>query len=326
MKSNSKWKDKLLSSSFPLEYEAMKILVEKGFSVSSEFSYSRLDGDVVKDFSVDIEALAFAPFSDPNDITGTVRLLVECKYRKDGVAWLFLPDPNDPSFSPFVMGHTIRAVDCFSKDILSPNSMVPFDDRGNVVFCFKGVEVDTLNPSAHDAQIKHGVNQLHYALPVMLEKEINNNSFPQSDPAKPFFIVPILLTNAELYIADEEFSMRLVMENDSLDDIAFRAPYVITYNDISPDFESHCTAVFENGIFFDAEYLSEIGSYRSSEGEYENCLPLNVIESLESNRMFEMKRYFTQYIVCSWDGFPELVEDIKNTISTALKDVGRGGG
>lgn len=326
MKSSGKWKDKLLSSSFPLEYEAMKILVEKGFSVSSDFSYSRLDGDIIKDFSVDIEALAFTPFEDQNDITSTVRLLVECKYRKDGIAWIFLPDPNDASFSPFTMGHTIRAVDCFSRDILSPNSMVSFDGGEDVVFCFKGVEVDTVNPSAHDAQIKHGVNQLHYALPVMLEKEINNNSCPQPDPARPFFIVPILLTNAELYVAEDGFSMRLVKEAGSLDNIAFRAPYVVTYNDISPDFESHCAAIFEDEFFFDAEYLSEIGNYRSSKGEYENCLPLNVIESLESNRMFELKRYFTQYIVCNWDSFPELVDDIKNTVLTAIKDVDRGNG
>ncbi|MEK2144736.1 hypothetical protein WOC23_22370 [Vibrio parahaemolyticus] len=81
---SQKWKDKLLSSSFPLEFEAMKELSKDGFSVSSEFAYSRLDGDTRKDFSVDIDALCFTPFESEDDVTGSVHLLVECKYRKMG--------------------------------------------------------------------------------------------------------------------------------------------------------------------------------------------------------------------------------------------------
>jgi len=316
MAHNQKWKDKLLSSSFPLEFEAMRCLADKGFSVSSEFSYSRLDGDIQKDFSVDVEAMAFTPFGEENNLTGTVSLLVECKYRKEGTSWLFLPDPNDPEFSPFTLGRTIRAVDNFSKDILIPNSVVSFDE--NLPLCFKGVEVDLLNASAHDKEIKHGLNQLHYALPSMLAREINSSSWASPDPSQPFFICPILLTTAPIYLAKNSFSIDLVKDSSGIDEIANRVPYLVTYHDVSPDFIRHCVREFSDNLVFDVEHLKDIGSYRLSKGEYEHLLPLNVIESLLSGRVSELKSYFTQYIVCDWQHFPELIDNLKTSINFAM--------
>ena len=319
MANSQKWKDKLLSSSFPLEFEAMRCLADKGFYVSSDFSYSRLDGGTQKDFSVDVEARAFTPFGEENNLTGTVHLLVECKYRKDGTSWLFLPDPNEPEFSPFTIGQTIRAVDNFSKNVLAPNSVVLFDE--NLPFCFKGVEIDLINASAYDKEIKHGLNQLHYALPSLLVSEINSSTWASIDPGRPFFICPILLTTAPIYLAKDSFSVDLVKASSELIEIADRVPYLITYQDVSPDFIQHCIREFSDKLVFDVEHLNDLGSYRLSKGEFEHLLPLNIIESLISGRLSALKSYFTQYIVCDWQHFPELIDNLKKSISFAMSGV-----
>ena len=321
MSTNLKWKDKLLSSSFPLEYEAMKLLVQGEFSVSSEFVYSRNDGEIRKDFSVDIDAMSFTPFGNENEITSTARLLVECKYRKTGTSWLFLLDPNQPDYSPFTLGNTIRSIDNFSTTMLPANCVVPFDE--NIPMCFKGVEIDTINASAHDSQIRHGLSQLQYALPALFEQEINSSSFPHPDPAIPFFICPILLTNAPLYIARDEFSMSSVTEAKELDQIATEAPYLVTYRDISPDFTKHCIDKFDATLQFDLEYLGKIGNYRKTKGEYDHQLPINIIKSLKLGQTSDLKTYFTQYIVCNWGSFPSLITEIKASITNAMSSANK---
>jgi hypothetical protein len=321
MSNNQKWKDKLLSSSFPLEYEAMKLLAGDGFSVSSEFSYSRLDGDIRKDFSVDIDALDFTPFGNPNEVTSYVHFLVECKYRKVGTNWLFLPDPNNDEYSSFTLGQTIRAVDNFTKLKFSPNCVTSFDDKEELPFCLKGVEIDIVNSAAHDGQIKHGLSQLQYALPSMFERLITHSSFPMPDDAIPFFICPILLTSAPLFVANTDFSMSAVKDSNCIEDIAHEVPYLVTYQDISPEFTEHCQNEFESKLRFNLKHLEEIGNYRSSLGEYDFDLPINFIESLIQGRTSELKGSFTQYIVCNWDHFPLLIKDLKEAITLAMSSV-----
>jgi hypothetical protein len=158
-----KWKPRLVSSSLPLEYEAARHLAEKGFAVSADYAYARDDLGVTKDFSVDIHARGFAPFSDQNKNWASLDLLVECKQRGPNVSWLFLPDPNDPGFSPVTLGCTLRSFDAFSHWFLPSNATVGFDK--GVQFCYKGVEVDDISGQVFDSELKHGVAQLQYALP-----------------------------------------------------------------------------------------------------------------------------------------------------------------
>ncbi len=50
MSESNKWKSKLLSSSLPMEYEVAQILVERGFSTDVDFSYTRMDSGLEKDW------------------------------------------------------------------------------------------------------------------------------------------------------------------------------------------------------------------------------------------------------------------------------------
>ena len=50
MSESSKWKSKLLSSSAPMEYEVSKLLVNKGFSIHADYSYTRFDAKLPQIF------------------------------------------------------------------------------------------------------------------------------------------------------------------------------------------------------------------------------------------------------------------------------------
>lgn len=206
MSASNKWKSKLVSSSFPLEFEVAKKLVKHGFSITADYVYARNDSGVIKDFSVDLAATAYLPFSNPNSINSKISLLVECKQRHQNVKWLFFPDPNRPNLSPFTLGYTIRAVDEFSRKFFKPNTTVEVDI--DVPCCYKGVEIDEGNNNksdqqkdndkqkdtsrVYDSELKHGVSQLQYALP-RLSSDLVLINFDEL----PFLICPILLTTSE---------------------------------------------------------------------------------------------------------------------------------
>src|SRR5689334_5977999 len=102
---SGKWKEILLSSSFPLEFDTAKVLSSHEFYVGPEYKYSRQNehGRII-DFSVDILAESWWPFTTKSRKI-SIDILVECKYRnrRAGSSWLFLPS-LDRAF-----GHRARA-------------------------------------------------------------------------------------------------------------------------------------------------------------------------------------------------------------------------
>lgn len=90
--------------------------------------YTRIDGGLEKDFSVDLLA-TFYVTNKSDEIQAVLELLVECKYRHPSNKWLFFADPNDGSFSPFTLGYTLRAVDDFSWQFFPANATVAFDKK-----------------------------------------------------------------------------------------------------------------------------------------------------------------------------------------------------
>ena len=209
MSDANKWKSKLLSSSVPMEYEVARMLVEHEFSVDADYSYSRDDAGVEKDFSVDIRATGYPPY-DADNMVGEVQLIVECKHDTEGNKWLFFPDANPPDMSPFTPGDTLRAIDSFSWRFLPGACTAAFDEAS--IFCMKGVEVDASNGSVHESEIKHGLMQLQYALPRLLKDYINFNIYLSEEENYPFFFCPILLTTSTLLVANQKVSIKAVEE------------------------------------------------------------------------------------------------------------------
>lgn len=317
MSASMKWKSKLLSSSVPMEYVVAKELVRQGFAVDTDYTYSRHDAGIDKDFSVDIQATGYPPFNT-DKLLSTVELLVECKHRHRGNKWLFFPDVNESDMSLFTLGYTVRGIDCFSWKFLPKNSTVAFDQEA--LFCMKGVEVDATNGNVYDSEIKHGLMQLQYALPRLLAERIRFNIHGGVDENNPFFICPILLTTAPILVAKSSVSIEAVEAAESLEDIADPAPWVVVHCDTTPDFERHrvreCAPL---QAYAGESWVKEIDSFRLKQGDYMHRLPSKRCESLASLDTPRFFEYFSQTVVCSLEHFPALVGRIKEITDSATK-------
>lgn len=321
MSSSTKWKSKLVSSSLPLEFEVAKSLVAHGFSVYADYAYARDDSGVVKDFSVDLQATAFSPFSNPNRITAQLELLVECKQRHPKVKWLFFPDPNRADFSPIVLGRTIRTIDSFSQKFFRSNVTVEFDE--NAPHCYKGVEVDESDGRVYDAEIKHGVSQLQYALPRLISEAALFNLHGHREDNIPFIVCPILLTTADLLVAHNNLTANMVESATALTDIAKTTPYLILYSDYGPDFERHCARECLQLGQLDLDEFDVIEEYRAENGEYSFYLPSFLCRSLSEGMRSTLVNYFTQFVVCQMSSFDTLITDIKKATSKAARTLGK---
>lgn len=317
MSDSNKWKPKLLSSSVPMEYVVAKELVQQGFAVNTDYTYSRYDAGIEKDFSVDIHATGYPPFNTDR-LLATVELLVECKHRQRGNKWLFFPDVNEPGMSPFTLGYTVRAVDCFSWMFLPKDSTVVFDEEA--IFCMKGVEVDLSNGNVYDSEIKHGLLQLQYALPRLLTESVRHNIHNDRGENLPIFLCPILLTTAPILVTKSSVSIEAVEAAESLDDIAAPARWVVVHSDTTPDFDRHrireCTPL---ATLADGPWLKEIDSFRLKHGEYEHMLPSRRCADLASRDVPRFFEYFSQTVICSLEHFPVLLDRIKQTTESAAK-------
>ncbi|WP_152981594.1 hypothetical protein [Hymenobacter sp. AT01-02] len=216
--SSKKWKARLLSSSLPLEYEVSKILSRYNFTTSFDFSYSRQEGEAQKEFSIDIHATAFEPFSDPNKINATLTILSECKFREEGKIWAFLPDVNSPDYSDFTLGNTVKCIDSFSMKRLNMSPIYEFESQFE--YSSKGTEIGITTGEVFDKDLRHGISQLKYGLPYVLKDNIEFQVYNHIEEATPFFIAPILITNADLYIFDKNLAIETIKDTNSIEDIA----------------------------------------------------------------------------------------------------------
>lgn len=236
-KEKKTWKNNLLSSSVPMEFEVSKLLVKHGFSTSADYSYTRHGAQGRDDFSVDLHASVHLPYRRPNEITAEFHLLIECKHRHRNNKWLFFPDPNRAEFSSFALGYTLRVVDDFSPIILEDHPTIAFDNWAN--FCLKGVEIDLNSGAVHDAEIRRGLAQLQYALPRLVTDEIEWNVGMQPEDCHPFFYCPILLTTSEILVAKPDTTIQSVEDAETLTDLATPVPWVVVYCEQTHDFQRH---------------------------------------------------------------------------------------
>lgn len=317
MSNSGKWKSKLISSSLPLEFEVAKFLVSKGFSVNADYTYARDDSGVVKDFSVDLHATAYLPFSNPNKITAQLDLLVECKQRNPNIKWLFFPEPNFPDFSSITLGRTIRVIDEFSIKFFRSNVTVDFD--APIPHCYKGVEVDELNGNVYDSELKHGISQLQYALPRLLAETALSNLYGHLEDNNPFLICPILLTTAKLMVAQRKLTTNMVEAATCLSDVSEPVPYLVLYSDYGPDFKRHCITECTQLGKLDPEILNKFDTYRSRNGEYSSISTSFFCHCLATGMRSDLVSYFTQFVVCQLSSLDVLVRDIKQVASTAAR-------
>lgn len=320
-----KWKDRLLSSSLPLEYEVGKILTNDNFYVDFDYSYKRYDNALEKEFSFDIKAGSFYPFEKDPEIQMTIDILIECKYRNPNMSWLFIKDINPEEFSNFSSKGVIKFIDEFTQ-MTSKNK---YSDFPICETCLKGIEINTQNGEVHDVGITHGLNQLLYSIPVLLGDHIEGNLGDHLSEAYPYIICPILITTAELRILKDDFSIDKVKNAESIDDISVEVPFLKLYSDVYPSFKEHCKNIFKNIPTYEnhikrLDYLINLRKAKFDEKGFPYLIYNRPEELLLGLKEGIGNDLFREILICNLKNLPELLEQIKagiNIIGEALEKI-----
>ena len=125
------WKDHLLKSGVPLEYEVAAVMSRLGMAIDADFPFLRRDIAGVKELSVDIAANWYGPTA--NEAGFELHTLVECKYRSPEKILLLLEDPNE-EFSPATLGGTVSSFDAWIPFHLPLDAFVPIERNLHYVY------------------------------------------------------------------------------------------------------------------------------------------------------------------------------------------------
>tara|TARA_R110002072_G_scaffold287464_5_gene453177 strand:- start:13810 stop:14775 length:966 start_codon:yes stop_codon:yes gene_type:complete len=316
--SNKKWKDNLLSSSLPLEHEVLKILTKLRCATKYDYSYQLKDNGYLKESSVDILS---TKHTIEDGVNGTIELFIECKGGDPNNKLVFLPEINH-EFSDFTLGHTIRDLQAFSKVNIDNNKLYELESACD--YGHKGIEINPNTGEVFDKDIIQGINQLKYGLPHLLKQNILFNLHYSEEDITSSFIIPILVTNADLYLLDDDFGIDKVKNSEKIDDFGKEVPYIILLSETGPDFKEHHREVFNDFNDIDQEntnlnYLEEIQEKFKdpSMGIYES--PERIFQELIDSDLDTLNRYYSQYIVCSLKNFDKLVSDLITVIGSEVK-------
>jgi hypothetical protein len=243
MANENKWKDYLLKSGIPLEYEIMEFLSKKNCISDFDYTYFRQDQlNHLTEFSYDIDS----SFIEPPHF---INLMIECKYRHETTKWLFLPecyDGTDEIFYTSFMhpnNHFCEKGDYWLGDF--PSEFAPL--------CSKGIEITTdgQNPKT----ITQATSQLAYAMAekitIGMQHQIDGllgNHFKNTI----FYNIPIIITTAELYRINENSSIDIIKASNNIEEIATKENCLIVKNNKSVNLKDYNYSIFQ-------DFISEFG-------------------------------------------------------------------
>ena len=205
--------------------------------------------------------------------------------------------------------------ECTEYHSLSSGISLPLADS-----CLKGVEINSKTGEVHDKGIVHGINQLMYGLPVLLNRNLKYNLIDHLDDVYPFIICPILATTAELRVLNSDFSMKNLSQAKDLEEISKTVPFVKYYTTSYPSFEEHCKNVFK-----------KLSNYSNKERrKYYESLKKNDISNLEEalskpfyrspHTLLSTLEYgagndaFNETMICNFKHLPLLIKKVKENI------------
>jgi hypothetical protein len=306
------WKDKLLSSSVPLEFECARIFRKAGFWITPEYCFRRLDENRIdKEFSVDFVARAFAPFDHSGEVHASVEVPVECKFRTRNKRWVFLPEPSDDEDA--LLAHGIRVLDEFSSFEMEADAIRTFNC--NLEVAYKGFEINSDSGDVHDADLKHGVNQLRYLLPHLVASHISEavSSYPEDN--QPLVFSPVLVTTAPLYLLNEDVSIATIEHATSLDELMRAAQFIALRTSDGPDFETHLMKSCENLEDIRSRDWTGLIDRRSKSAKSERApwgSPAAILAGLSKGTGFT--GWFDAFVICRLEALPSYIEQVKQAV------------
>ncbi|WP_210415750.1 hypothetical protein [Leptospira bouyouniensis] len=228
------WKQSLLKSGLPLEFEVKKQFIENNCIVSDEFTYIREDEEnKLKEFSYDLDAY----FQIERN---AFKFLIECKYRSPGIKWLFLPAPTT-YLKEIHKNSFLNTVDFFIRDE-SPyryeeySKLFPFT-LGPI--CKKGIEI--ADEKYDESSIRKAINQLAYAIIEKIIESIDSQIGDVGEVAYKFIYhhIPIIVTTANLYLINENATIQEISNANEVEEIAKETDFLIYHHDIGRDLEEY---------------------------------------------------------------------------------------
>jgi len=240
---NNKWKEYLLKSGLPLEYEVLEFLESKKCISSPEYSYLRPDENFIEnEFSFDIDSA----YIQGNHF---FKLLIECKYRDSSTNWLFLPGKYG---GPSELGNTsfLHPNDHFTKSAKFPYKHPELEPIAKP--CIKGIELTSQgqNPKT----ITQAVNQLSYAMAeIIVDDMVHQIDELLATSEIIFYNIPIIVTTANLYRIKENTTIEKIKATDDLFEIATKEDILVLQTKAGKDLQRHSQRIFN-------EFINERGN------------------------------------------------------------------
>ncbi len=300
------WKEHLLKSGIPLEYEVAACLLNADMAVDADFSFLRRDIGGIKELSVDIAARDYGPGAD--DIGYELNLLVECKYRSPEKTLLLLSYPEG-SYTPVTLGGTFAVFDAFVPYHISLDAFVGLEEKYDYVY--KGVEV--YEHGAIEDEIKHGIHQLRYAAPVFFRRFFDFQLGMHPEDRCAIFYTAILVTNAPLRLLKPNVGIEAIRQASSLEDISTPIDTAILHSGYGPDFEEHVRTVFQVDDARRKEMAEELTAELIQAGKKFGFRddPVSVIKEHASGDNWACRHMGSQFFVTNIAALPELISSIQ---------------
>ena len=234
------WKDFLLKSSLPLEYEVARLLESQGYKTGYDYSYTRKDeNDLEKVFSFDVNAVKI-------DGAFAINLMIECKYRHPTTKWIFLPEKKEGYLRqtdvPF-----LHYNDSLSQRfaLLSHLGL----GRLEIPLTSKGIEIT--DSGDNPKTLHQAVYQLSYAFAgniiAAFQKELATGILD----SKIHIHVPLIITTAELYCMRRDVTIKDIADAESIENVAAKRNHIILKTESDPELMRHNKAIF--GRFLEDE-------------------------------------------------------------------------
>jgi len=300
-----KWKDHLLRSGVPLEYEVARVLAEQELSVYADFCFLHRDPFGATEWSVDIQSDWDCLSSDHNF---SLHLLLECKYRSPEKLIIFFNDPNS-LVSPAVMGGTVNCIDEFAPFKLSTEAFSNLEQ--SYEFVYKGIELH--GGGAVETDLRHGINQLRYATPAYLCDWFDFLIGGHPEDLAGIMFSKILVTNAPMKILENGIDIEAIRNADDIADISREVDTVILFSDYGPAYRHHFQSIFEEDLD------SRIQGAKKTSKDLENIgkkldrfnNPREFISNLAAGAKFEIRPLSTQFFITTLHALPNLIQEIK---------------
>lgn len=240
-KLSKKWRKGFLKTGLPLEFVTSNILNELGHSIFGEYPYIRPDErNELKEFSVDLRTFKALDNSDDERLI-ILSMLIECKYRQPGTAWVFSPYPSE--LMPLGIFNS-------TEDIVPVRlgSNAKFDFERKIGYCIGGVELSA-DGNGNTNGVKHGIFQLRFAMPEFYKNDYENRLNHTGYGGRIIDLsCAILVTTADIRLIKANMSLDDFTSADELDDVTELRESIILNERPGPQLQEFADSIAEKLI------------------------------------------------------------------------------